>query len=64
MLVFMELDWDKAIGYEGNQQQPQQLQQPMQSQMPQEDQGISAINLMLAQVYLMVKYQQQKQMLY
>lgn len=39
----------QAIGYEGNQQQPQQLQQPMQSQMPQEDQGISAINLMLAQ---------------
>lgn len=36
----------QAIGYEGNQQQPQQ---PMQSQMPQEDQGISAVNLMLAQ---------------
>lgn len=36
----------QAIGYEGNQQQPQQ---PMQSQMPQQDQGISAINLMLAQ---------------
>lgn len=42
----------QAIGYEGNQQQPQQLQQPMQSQMPQEDQGISAINLMLAQAVL------------
>lgn len=39
----------QAIGYEGNQQQPQQ---PMQSQMPQEDQGISAINLMLAQSVL------------
>ena len=39
----------QAIGYEGNQQQPQQPQQPMQSQMPQQDQGISAINLMLAQ---------------
>lgn len=36
----------QAIGYEGNQQQPQQ---PIQSQMPQQDQGISAINLMLAQ---------------
>lgn len=42
----------QAIGYEGNQQQPQQLQQPMQSQMPQEDQGISAINMMLAQAVL------------
>jgi len=42
----------QAIGYEGNQQQPQQLQQPMQSQMPQEDQGISAINMMLAQSVL------------
>lgn len=42
----------QAMGYEGNQQQPQQLQQPMQSQMPQEDQGISAINMMLAQSVL------------
>lgn len=33
-------------------QQSAQPQQPMQSQMPQEDQGISAINLMLAQSVL------------
>lgn len=37
-------------GFSG--QQSAQPQQPMQSQMPQEDQGISAINLMLAQAVL------------
>ncbi len=37
-------------GFSG--QQSAQPQQPMQSQMPQEDQGISAINMMLAQAVL------------
>lgn len=39
-----------VAGFSG--QQSAQPQQPMQSQMPQEDQGISAINLMLAQSVL------------
>ena len=38
----------QAIGYENSEAQPQQIQQ-LQPQMPQQDQGVSAINLMLAQ---------------